>query len=102
MHCRQGSRKRGRDANHPQYMEELVRSHMRNLTLMSMDAAMSSRQKEDSAKKYATAHIRAHETGEPQMYANSLFLDLKVRYKCCCQRCFATDCHGVGLSIYER
>jgi len=72
----QGSRKRGRDANHPQYMQKLIQSDMKNLTLNSPDAVMSSLQKEDSAKKYATAHIRAHETGEPQLYTNSQFLDL--------------------------
>ena len=88
MCCRQGSRKRGRDANHPQTMDELVRSHMKSMTMMGMDAKVSSRQKEDSAKKYATAHIRAHETGEPEMYASSLLLDLKVRLWCCCQCCF--------------
>lgn len=84
LRCRQGSRKRGRDANHPQYMEELVRSHMKNLTLMGLDAEVSSRQKEDSAKKYATAHIRAHESGEPQMYANSIIVNLQVRLERCC------------------
>ena len=85
LRCRLGSRKRGRDANHPQYMEELVRSHMKNLTLMGLDAEVSSRQKEDSAKKYATAHIRAHESGEPQMYANSTPVNLQVRLERCCQ-----------------
>ena len=79
MNCRQGSRKRGRDANHPQYMKELVRSHEKSLTFNNMDAAMSKRQKEDSARKYATAHIKAHESGELQLYASSMYLDLEVR-----------------------
>ena len=47
--------------------------------MSSLDAGMSVRQKEDSAKKYATAHLRAHETGEPQLYASSQLLDLQVR-----------------------
>ena len=81
--CRQGSRKRGRDANRPQYMAELVQSHMQNLTMSSLDATLSTRQKEDSAKKYATAHIRAHETGEPQLNAGSQVMDLQVRIHCC-------------------
>ena len=48
---------------------------------------MSSRQKEDSARKYATAHVNAHKTGEPEMNAGSLLLDLKVRLYRCCQCC---------------
>ena len=99
---RKGNRGRGRDANHPQYMEELVRSHIKNITLMGMDAALSSRQKEDSARKYATAQIRAHETGEPQMYATSLFLDLQVRSQSCYQGCFATPSHRADFSSDKR
>ena len=60
-------------------MEELIQSHIKNLTLNGMDATMSSRQKAASAKKYATADMRAHETGEPHMYASSNLLDLQVR-----------------------
>ena len=39
-----------RDANHPRYLEGLVRFHMRNLTLMGMNAALGARDTEESAK----------------------------------------------------
>ena len=78
MLCRRGSRKRGTDPNHPQYMKALVKSHAVNLTLSNMDATMSTRQRDDSAKKYATAHIKAHQTGEKKLYTSSMLLDLQV------------------------
>ena len=58
---------------------------MRSMTLMGLDAELSQRQREDSAAKYATAFIKAAESGEPQLHATGVTLDLEVCCSHCCQ-----------------